>query len=141
MKKDVAATLYCDGASKGNPGHAGIGVVLLIDHQKITISEYIGITTNNLAEYTALLKGLKEALKNGATSINIYTDSELMVKQITGNYKVRSPNLEKSFREIISLLTKFNHYLIKHISRDLNKEADRLATSAIKTYLNHNDFK
>lgn len=130
--KDIKAILYCDGASKGNPGHSGIGVVLLIKGHKITLSEYIGLATNNIAEYTALIKGIREAKNNGVTTIDIYTDSELMTKQIIGVYKVKSPNLESLFKEVISLLKGFKKYSIKHIPRELNTEADSLASSAAK---------
>lgn len=134
------AILYCDGASKGNPGHSGIGIVLLINHQKIKISEYIGVTTNNMAEYTALLRGLREAKRNGATTLTIYTDSELITKQIRGHYKVKSSNIEKIYKEVISLLNDFNHYSIEHIPRDLNKEADCLAVSAAEKKRSYKSF-
>lgn len=129
--KDKKAILYCDGASKGNPGHSGIGAVLLIKDHKITLSEYIGLATNNIAEYSALLKGLHEAKKNGVTNIDIFTDSELMTKQIMGIYRVKSPNLESLYAEIISLLKGFKKYSIKHIPREFNTEADSLASSAV----------
>lgn len=125
--KDKKAILYCDGASKGNPGRAGIGVVLVIKDKKITFSDYIGLATNNIAEYTALKKGLTEAKKIGATSIEIFTDSELIVKQITGFYKVKSPKLISLYLDVIALLKDFKSYSIKHIPRELNKEADYLA--------------
>jgi len=123
--------LYCDGASKGNPGHSGIGIVLIIKGHKITLSEYIGLATNNIAEYKALLRGIYEAEKNGVRIIDIFTDSELMAKQIQGIYKVKSPNLENLYKEVISLLKGFEKYTIKHIPRDLNKEADSLANAAL----------
>lgn len=128
--KDNRAILYCDGASKGNPGHSGIGIVLLIKGRKTTLSEYIGLATNNIAEYTALIKGLREAEKNGVTTIDIFTDSELMTKQIMGIYRVKSPNLERLYAEVVSLLKGFKKYSIEHIPRELNTEADSLASYA-----------
>ncbi len=129
--KDKKAILYCDGASKGNPGHSGIGIVLTINDKKITLSEYIGLATNNMAEYTALIKGLKLAKKNGVTSIEIFTDSELMVKQISGLYKVKSLKLESLHSNVIGLLKDFKSYSVKHIPRELNKEADCLANAGV----------
>lgn len=128
--RDKKGVLYCDGASKGNPGRSGIGIVLMIKDHKITLSEYIGLATNNIAEYSALVRGLHEAKKNGVTTIDIFTDSELMTKQIMGIYRVKSPNLESLYAEVISLLKGFKKYSIKHIPRELNVEADSLASSA-----------
>jgi ribonuclease HI len=125
--KSKKAFLYCDGASKGNPGHAGTGAVLIIDENKITLSEYIGIATNNIAEYKALLQGLYEARRQSVTNIEIFTDSELLAKQINGVYKVKSPNLQSLHREVGLLLKKFKRYIINHIPREQNTEADRLA--------------
>ena len=89
-------TVYCDGAARGNPGPAGIGVVLYRsgeDEPLATIGESIGVATNNVAEYRALLRGLSEALLRGADEIEVRTDSELMARQISGRYKVTSPLL------------------------------------------------
>ncbi|MCX8031509.1 MAG: ribonuclease HI family protein [Thermodesulfovibrionales bacterium] len=126
--------LYCDGASRGNPGHAGIGVVLLLDGYKKTISEYIGVTTNNVAEYKALLIGLQEAKKEGIKDIEINLDSELIVKQIRGIYKIKSPNLKSLYNEVITCLGEFRKFYINHIPRALNKEADKLANAALDKY-------
>ncbi|MBC7105232.1 MAG: ribonuclease HI family protein, partial [Firmicutes bacterium] len=82
----MKAKIYCDGASRGNPGDAGIGCVIIFDNKKVEISEYIGKTTNNVAEYTALIKGLEEALRQKAQEIEIFSDSELLVHQINGIY-------------------------------------------------------
>lgn len=125
--KPLKATLYCDGASKGNPGHAGIGAVLIISDKKIMISEYIGVATNNIAEYMALIQGLRKAKEYGITNVDIFTDSELLTKQIKGVYKVKSPNLINLYEEVISLLKVFKNYTINHIHREQNTVADRLA--------------
>jgi len=134
--KTKKAVLYCDSASKGNPGHAGIGAVLIIDNNKITLSEYIGIATNNIAEYKALLQGLCEARRQGVTNIEIFTDSELLAKQIKGVYKVKSPNLQSLHREVGLLLKKFKRYIINHIPREQNTEADRLANLGVNKLSN-----
>lgn len=126
--KQKKAVLFCDGASRGNPGHAGIGVVLIIDKKnKITLSEYIGVSTNNIAEYKALLQGLNEAKRHSITEIDIFTDSELLTKQIKGDYKVKNSNLISLHREVALLLGAFKSYSINHIPREQNAEADSLA--------------
>lgn len=129
MKK---GTLYSDGASSGNPGDSGIGVVIKVGERKVELSEYIGRTTNNVAEYTALLRGLEKAKNLGMDSIDILLDSELLVKQIKGEYSVRSEFLKPLFDKVTSLLKTFRSYSIKHVSREQNAEADRLAKRAVK---------
>jgi|SRR5208337_2420293 len=132
------ATLFCDGASSGNPGDSGIGIWLSVGHQDVAISEYIGPSTNNIAEYRALIRGIQEARKFGVTIIHIYTDSELMVKQIKGYYKVKSSNLISLHEKAVSLLKDFKEFTIVHIPREKNQKADVLAKHAIKTKLNKN---
>ncbi len=129
MKK---ALLYCDGACSGNPGHSGVGALIIIDGREFRLSEYIGIATNNIAEYTALIKGLLVALKHGATSVDIRTDSELLVKQIKGMYRVKSENLTALHSRVTTLLKSFDDYRLTHIPRQMNTEADSLARDAIK---------
>lgn len=126
----MKARLYCDGASKGNPGDAGIGCLIVTDSKEIKISEYIGKTTNNIAEYTAIIRGLEEALKQNITEIEIFTDSELLVRQITGAYKVRNKNLIPLYEKVKTLLSKFKKYKILHIYRENNFFADKLAKEA-----------
>jgi ribonuclease HI len=126
----MKAQLYCDGASRGNPGDAGIGCVIILDNKKIEISEYIGKTTNNVAEYTALIRGLEQALKQNVKEIDIFSDSELLVRQINGAYKVRNKNLIPLYNKVIELLNKFKKYRILHIYREKNELADKLAKNA-----------
>jgi len=126
----MKAKLYCDGASRGNPGDAGIGCLLIIDNQKIEISEYIGKATNNVAEYQALIRGLQEALKQKVKDIEIFSDSELLVFQISGIYKVRNKKLIPLYESVKELLNKFNHYNIYHVYREENSVADKLAKEA-----------
>ena len=123
-----------DGLSKGNPGPAAIGATLKDSKGKIVaiIAETIGITTNNVAEYRALIAALEKALKLGAKEVEIRSDSELMVRQISGRYKVKSEGLKPLCLAAGKLLAKFNAVKITHIPREQNAEADELANLAIK---------
>lgn len=128
--------IYSDGASKGNPGDAGIGVVIS-DEGGATlreIADYIGKQTNNVAEYAALIRGLQEAADLGATQVEIRTDSELLARQLTGVYKVKAPNLKPLFEELISLLRVFERASVTHVMRELNKRADELANEGIRRH-------
>lgn len=127
----MKGTLYTDGASSGNPGESGIGVVLTIDGKRIELSEYIGRATNNVAEYMALIRGLEKAKKLGLDKLDILLDSELLVKQIKGEYRVKSEYLRVLYGKVIALLDSFSHYSIKHIPREKNSDADRLARKAL----------
>lgn len=124
--------LYTDGASSGNPGASGIGAVIKTEGKRIEISEYIGRATNNAAEYTALLRGLEKAKDLGLNRLDIHLDSELLVKQIKGEYAVKSESLKVLYNKVISLLKTFRSYSIKHVPREENADADRLAKKAIK---------
>lgn len=130
MKK---AYLFTDGAARGNPGPAGCGFVLADSDGHVVFEghKYIGDATNNQAEYTALLEGLKKALELEFSEVDISLDSELVVRQILGEYKVKNEGLKLHFREATELLRKFGSYNIKHIPRERNKAADRLANRAI----------
>ncbi len=129
------AKIYCDGASSGNPGHAGIGVVIQVRghlHKDYKISEYIGIATNNVAEYSALIRGLEEARSLGLKKIEIFLDSELLVRQIKGVYRISSANLKPLWQKSKNMLREFDNYRMTHVPRELNKEADLLAKKSIK---------
>jgi ribonuclease HI len=131
----IDAEVYCDGASSGNPGHAGIGVVIRLanrTHREYRFSEYIGVATNNVAEYSALLTGLKEAKSLGLKRIGVFLDSELLVKQLNGDYKVKNIKLRQLWTEARDILKHFEHYTFRHIRRELNKEADLLAKKSIR---------
>ena len=131
--KNKKVLLYSDGGSRGNPGPAGIGVVLL-DASKKKIKEvykYIGETTNNVAEYNALLCGVEEALSLGSDEIVIHMDSELIVKQLNGEYKVKSDDMKPLFEKALGMLKQFKSFEVKHIERSKNKEADKLVNKAI----------
>ncbi|MFN3739822.1 MAG: ribonuclease HI family protein [Thermodesulfovibrionales bacterium] len=127
-----ALKLFSDGASSGNPGPAGIGVVIMDGKEEIEISKPIGIATNNVAEYRALIAGLEKAIKLGAEAVEIYADSELVVRQIKGLYKVRDEDLLRLWKKTNDLLRRFKSYSITHIPREENRKADRLARQALK---------
>ena len=129
----MEAKLFVDGGARGNPGPAGCGFVLKSTDNKIITEgcHFIDNATNNFAEYTALLKGLELAEQMGVTELNIYSDSELMVKQIIGEYRVKSPNLIDLFESVERKLLKFSRWQIKHIRREYNKDADRMANVAM----------
>ncbi len=119
-------TIYTDGGARGNPGPAAIGVVIK-DGSGKTISgygEYLGKQTNNYAEYSALISGLKKAKELGATEVECVLDSELVTKQMNRQYKVKEPTLQKLFIQTYNLTGAFKKVSFRHILREGNKEAD-----------------
>ncbi|MFW6242541.1 MAG: ribonuclease HI family protein [bacterium] len=125
--------MYIDGGARGNPGPAGIGVSILKNKRPIKeFYYYIGKVTNNIAEYSALIAGLYYIEKNNINNINIYSDSELLVKQVNNIYKVRNNNLIKYHQEVMKYKDLFNIY---HIRREKNKRADLLANFGMDLYL------
>lgn len=131
MKKELE--IYIDGACIGNPGEAAIGVIVQEDSKRIKeISKTIGQGTNNIAEYGAFITALKEAALLKADKIRIYTDSELLFKQVTGQYKIKNENLKLLFEEAKRLAEKFKAVEVKHIPREQNSAADQLASKALK---------
>lgn len=135
MKKLI---INSDGAARGNPGPSGIGVVIKDTSGKIVreIAEYIGEMTNNQAEYLALIAGLKVSVELNADAVLIFADSELIVSQIKGLYKVKNEGLKPLFDEAKELLRKFKVCDIAYIPREKNKEADKLANKAIDKHFN-----
>lgn len=131
--RERGASLYTDGASRGNPGPAGVGVLLLDEKGRplLKLNRFLGRTTNNEAEYQALIDGLKAAEKLKLARLSIFLDSELVVKQLQGEYRVRNPRLKPLFEEVGSRLQRLGNYAIMHISRERNGEADRLANEAV----------
>lgn len=125
--------IFSDGGARGNPGPAGIGAILYDEQKKIVaeISEYIGETTNNQAEYRALIAALKKARNLGAQELDCYLDSELVVKQLKREYKVKNKDLAPLFLEIHNLSFNFKKISYTHVPREKNKEADRLANEAM----------
>ncbi len=125
--------IFIDGAARGNPGPAGLGVVIK-DSDKKTIKEfykYIGNTTNNVAEYNALVYGLQEAHMLGAEEVKLNLDSELVAQQLRGEFRVRDLKIKSLFDQAIHLINGFKSFEVKHIRREENKEADKLANKAI----------
>lgn len=129
-------TINIDGASRGNPGPSGIGVVISREGEKIAeYNEFIGNSTNNFAEYMALKKALKMASTLEDNEITILSDSELVVKQRNHYYKVRSKRLKVIFREISNLEKSFKRVRYRHIPRENNRAADLLANKSIDEYV------
>ena len=128
--------LYIDGASKGNPGPAGIGVVICQNGEVIkNLSFYIGETTNNIAEYTSLLYALQEALILKAGAIKINTDSQLLYRQIKKEYKVKNPHILSLYNQVTHLFSAFSESQVNFVPRENNRGADKLASLAIKKVL------
>jgi ribonuclease HI len=122
-----------DGASRGNPGEAGFGVHVT-DAEGVEVASlygYLGRATNNVAEYQALLHGLRFALARGASRVEVYSDSELLVRQVEGRYRVKSPGLQPLHREALNLLARFERTRVAHVPRERNREADALANRAV----------
>ncbi len=125
--------MWTDGAARGNPGPAGAGVALFDERGRpvAELARALGETTNNVAEYEALQMGLEEALRLGARQVEIFLDSELVVRQVEGKYRVRQPHLKPRLAKIRQLLSRFDSYRISHVPREQNRLADRLANQAI----------
>jgi ribonuclease HI len=125
--------LHVDGASRGNPGEAGFGVHVTGDEgsEIASLYGYLGRATNNVAEYQALLHGLRFALARGATRVEVFSDSELLVRQIDGRYRVKNPGLQPLHREARGLLARFERAQVVHVPREQNREADALANRAV----------
>jgi probable phosphoglycerate mutase len=126
------AVIYTDGGSRGNPGPAGAGAVILQAGKAVAeISEFLGVQTNNVAEYTALVLALKKALQLGISNVEVRMDSELIVKQMQGKYKVKHSGLKPLFIETVNLSKKFLSFRIAHVPREENSHADQLANAAM----------
>lgn len=130
------ATLFTDGGARGNPGPAGIGFVLTgIGSTPILYKEYIGKGTNNQAEYRALLAGITRAKKEGVKDLMCYLDSELVVKQVRGEYRVKNEELKALLGEIKKLLPVFTSITFQHVPRAKNAIADKLVNEALDAHM------
>ena len=132
MKEDLYL-LHTDGGSRGNPGKSAAGWVIYSPKHEIIIknSKYLGIKTNNFAEYTAIVEGLKEALENNILYLQLKMDSELAVKQINGLYKVKNAQIKIFIDEIFTLRRKFKRIIFSHVYRENNKDADRMVNECL----------
>ncbi|MDA1337906.1 MAG: ribonuclease HI family protein [bacterium] len=131
MKNEI--TIYTDGGSRGNPGPAGIGYVIKdSDGNNLEIgSKFIGTKTNNEAEYLALISALEQAKKLQPEKVNIIADSELMIKQLRKEYKVKQDHLKILLEQVETLSQNFSKITYSHVKRELNKEADLLVNQAL----------
>jgi len=131
MKKLV---IHTDGVSKGNPGQASIGIIIRDEKGGMvaSISQSIGRATNNQAEYRAIIAALEEALPLNADEIELNSDSELVVKQVKGQYRVRKETLRPLYQQVKQLQGNLKGFKIKHVPRQQNREADKLANAALK---------
>ena len=126
-------TIYTDGGSRGNPG-PGAGAYVITDSDGNVIcgkGVFLSRVTNNVAEYTGMSEGLKAAVAMGAKSVSVFSDSELMVKQLNGEYKVKSPNLKDLYNDCMDILQGFSSWQVTHVYRESNKDADALANKAM----------
>jgi len=133
-EQTLEAIISVDGASKGNPGPAGAGVVIAAPQGPVLqeISVPIPHATNNVAEYTGLLKGLQAARELGLKRIEVRTDSELMVRQLSGEYRVKNPGLRRLYLQVAQLMSRFEWCRVRHVGRESNLAADQLATAAAR---------
>ena len=131
--KQSRVKIWVDGAARNNPGPAAVGVVIKDeDGQSISqISQCIGNTTNNQAEYRAVIAALTEAIRLGAEQVNLYSDSQLVVRQINGSYRVKKAELKPLHQQVIELQSQLARLDIRYIPRQQNREADSLANMAL----------
>ena len=126
--------IHVDGGARGNPGPSGVGVVIADPENHCSVLEagyFLGHATNNVAEYNGLIRALSEALKVGISNVKVFSDSELMVRQINGQYRVKSPALRPLFEQVMRLLDRFTRWEVTHVRREQNKRADELANMAM----------
>ncbi len=132
--------IYTDGGARGNPGPAASGAVLKELKQGkegetlTTASKYLGKDTNNQAEYTAIIIGLEQAKKLGASQVEVYLDSELAAKQLNGQYRVKNPDIAKRFLEVRNLMHAFERVTFTHVRREKNTEADAIVNQVLDAH-------
>ncbi|MBV8244741.1 MAG: ribonuclease HI family protein [Candidatus Eremiobacteraeota bacterium] len=129
--------MSADGGSRGNPGHAASGAVIVDAGGKVLreVGRYLGIATNNVAEWTAVVDGLRAARELGIDALAVRLDSELVVKQLTGEYRVKHANLQPLYAQAKKLLREFSHVDLKHVRREHNKLADALVNRVLDEHL------
>ncbi len=134
-KKDLHVIIHTDGGAKGNPGPAGAGVVICDARDGMCIHEaglFLGRATNNVAEYQGMLYGLRTAKQLGARHVQLVSDSELMVRQMLGQYRVKNAGLKPLYAEATQLTREFESFQIRHVRREHNAQADKLVNLAIQ---------
>ena len=131
--RPLRTRLYCDGAARGNPGPAGAGAVIVspAGHIVAKVGKFLGDETNNVAEYTGLILGLKRAKAMGIKELEVLADSELVVKQVNGEYAVKAEHLQPLHAEAVALLKAFDQIEVRHIPREENAQADAMSNRAI----------
>jgi ribonuclease HI len=127
----AAGRAWIDGASRGNPGEAGFGVVFESDGEPEEIAGFLGRTTNNVAEYAALVAALTHARRRGIARLTLYSDSELLVRQLAGHYRVKAPHLVPIYLKVLTLRRGIPGLSVRHVPREQNRAADALANRAI----------
>jgi len=127
----TSARAWIDGASRGNPGDAGFGVLFEQGGERCEITGFLGRTTNNVAEYSALLAALTHAQRAGVRALSLFSDSELLVKQLNGQYRVKAPHLIPMYLKVLQLKRGIAQLKVQHVRREQNNEADGLANRAI----------
>lgn len=129
----MRARLHTDGGARGNPGPAGIGAVLFDPDGNVIgeLARGIGSATNNVAEYTALVEGLELALRKGVTKLEVFMDSQLVVSQVKGEWKIKNERLRSLAAKAQSLLSKFDSATLSHVRREQNSDADKLANQGM----------
>ena len=128
----MKATIFSDGGSRGNPGEAAIGYVIKSGEATVFESgQLIGIATNNVAEYTAIIRGVQKAKQLGFYDVEVFVDSQLVEKQLKGEYKVKSPELKLLYDELKSEIRSLNSFEVSHVRREFNKRADKLVNEAL----------
>jgi len=125
--------IYIDGAARGNPGEAGAAAIIYdaSGRRLAEVGKYLGRTTNNVAEYSALILGLEEARRLGGRQLAIFSDSELLIRQCNGQYRVRDARLKRYFERVKRLSQGFDKVTLQHVLREKNKEADRLVNKVL----------
>lgn len=125
--------VYCDGAARGNPGLAGAGAVLVEPSGQVVdrLGKFLGSRTNNFAEYSGLLLGLSRATELGVSEIEVFSDSELMIRQLGGRYQVKSTSLRPLYEQALRLINEFERVKLVHVPREMNRAADEMSNRAI----------
>ena len=137
MSGPARVIINCDGAARGNPGPAGAGAVVVDESGAVLaeVAEGLGETTNNVAEYTAVIRGLEEAKRLGAREVLLRSDSQLLINQLTGRYRVKAPHLQPLHKRVRDLMRAFTRVDLEHVPRERNAAADSLANLGVDRWL------